>query len=63
MEDLKEYKVVIKKALEFEAMGYTLLGMHPPSSGTVGMALVLLTIPFYPFSFLFVLHDFLSFSV
>lgn len=46
MEDLKEYKVVIKKALEIEAMGYTLLGMHPPSSGTVGMALVLLVIPF-----------------
>jgi gamma-glutamyltranspeptidase / glutathione hydrolase / leukotriene-C4 hydrolase len=46
MEDLKEYKVVIKEALEVEAMGYTLLGMHPPSSGTVGMAMVLFVIPF-----------------
>ncbi|KAJ4769097.1 Gamma-glutamyltranspeptidase [Rhynchospora pubera] len=41
MEDLGEYKVEIKKALKVEAMGYTLLGMHPPSSGTVGMAMIL----------------------
>ncbi|CAL9121396.1 unnamed protein product [Musa textilis] len=41
MEDLKEYRVKVTKAMVADAMGYTVLGMPPPSSGTAGMALVL----------------------
>ncbi|CAL9192750.1 glutathione hydrolase 3-like [Musa acuminata AAA Group] len=41
MEDLKEYRVKVTKAMVANAMGYTILGMPPPSSGTVGMSLVL----------------------
>lgn len=40
MEDLKEYTVKVTKAMVANAMGYTILGMPPPSSGTVGMSLV-----------------------
>ncbi|XP_020536628.1 glutathione hydrolase 3 isoform X2 [Jatropha curcas] len=41
MEDLKNYKVVITDAMAANAMGYTIYGMPPPSSGTVGLSLVL----------------------
>ncbi|WOL00695.1 hypothetical protein Cni_G09408 [Canna indica] len=41
MEDLNHYSVKVRKAMVGKAMGYTLLGMPPPSSGTVGMSLVL----------------------
>lgn len=40
MEDLRNYKVRAMDALEVDAMGYTLLGMPPPSSGTLGLAMV-----------------------
>ncbi|XP_042480227.1 glutathione hydrolase 3-like isoform X2 [Macadamia integrifolia] len=41
MEDLRHYKVEKTDAMAFNAMGYTILGMPPPSSGTPGLALVL----------------------
>ncbi|XBI15649.1 hypothetical protein VPH35_058027 [Triticum aestivum] len=41
MDDLKGYRVEVSAALRADAMGFTFLGMPPPSSGTVGMALVL----------------------
>uniref|UniRef100_A0A0E0JE44 Glutathione hydrolase n=1 Tax=Oryza punctata TaxID=4537 RepID=A0A0E0JE44_ORYPU len=41
VDDLRAYKVEVSEAMRADAMGYTFLGMPPPSSGTVGMALVL----------------------
>ncbi|KAI8553670.1 hypothetical protein RHMOL_Rhmol05G0034400 [Rhododendron molle] len=41
MEDLRNYKVDITDAIAFNSMGYTILGMPPPSSGTLGLSLVL----------------------
>ncbi|XP_068659642.1 glutathione hydrolase 3-like [Aristolochia californica] len=41
MEDLKEYQVEVKDVIAANLMGYSVLGMPPPSSGTVGLALVL----------------------
>lgn len=41
MEDLKSYKVEVTEAMAVNAMGYTILGMPPPSSGTLGISLVL----------------------
>uniref|UniRef100_A0A0E0BX70 Glutathione hydrolase n=1 Tax=Oryza meridionalis TaxID=40149 RepID=A0A0E0BX70_9ORYZ len=41
VDDLRAYKVEVSDAMRSDAMGYTFLGMPPPSSGTVGMALVL----------------------
>ncbi|XP_073008061.1 glutathione hydrolase 3-like [Typha latifolia] len=41
MEDMRNYKVEVKEAMAANAMGFTILGMPPPSSGTVGMSLVL----------------------
>uniref|UniRef100_A0A6M2F908 Glutathione hydrolase n=1 Tax=Populus davidiana TaxID=266767 RepID=A0A6M2F908_9ROSI len=41
MEDLKNYRVDIMDALAANVMGYTIYGMPPPSSGTLGMSLVL----------------------
>ncbi|XP_058744356.1 glutathione hydrolase 3-like [Vicia villosa] len=41
MEDLRNYKVEITDALVVNAMGYTLHGMPLPSSGTLGLSLVL----------------------
>lgn len=41
MEDLRNYRVNVADAVEVHAMGYTILGMPPPSSGTLGMSLVL----------------------
>ncbi|KAJ6862846.1 glutathione hydrolase 3 isoform X2 [Populus alba x Populus x berolinensis] len=41
MEDLKNYRVDIMDALAANITGYTIYGMPPPSSGTLGMSLVL----------------------
>ncbi|XP_058744357.1 glutathione hydrolase 3-like [Vicia villosa] len=41
MEDLRNYKVETTDAMVVNAMGYTLHGMPPPSSGTLGLSLVL----------------------
>lgn len=40
MEDLRNYEVVVTDAVEVKAMGYRILGMPPPSSGTVALSLV-----------------------
>ena len=40
MEDLRSYKVDITDAIAVNSMGYTILGMPPPSSGTLGLSLV-----------------------
>lgn len=40
MDDLRNYKVEIKEAVAVNTLGYTIYGMPPPSSGTVGLALV-----------------------
>ncbi|CAD5178326.1 glutathione hydrolase 3-like [Musa acuminata AAA Group] len=40
-EDLSRYAVKVSEAMVANAMGYTILGMPPPSSGTLGMSLVL----------------------
>ncbi|KAJ9538928.1 hypothetical protein OSB04_031661 [Centaurea solstitialis] len=39
-EDLRVYNVEVMDALVVDTMGYTVLGMPAPSSGTVGLALV-----------------------
>ncbi|KAJ9167906.1 hypothetical protein P3X46_019496 [Hevea brasiliensis] len=41
MEDLRSYKVEIMDAMAAKVMGYTVYGMPPPSSGTVGLSMVL----------------------
>ncbi|KAL5697702.1 hypothetical protein ACHQM5_028820 [Ranunculus cassubicifolius] len=41
MEDLRSYKVEVTDAVVVDAMGYTILGMPPPSSGTLGLSLIL----------------------
>ncbi|CAM8945441.1 unnamed protein product [Rhodiola kirilowii] len=40
MDDLRNYKVEITKAVAVNTMGYTIYGMPPPSSGTVGLSLI-----------------------
>ncbi|KAL8223346.1 hypothetical protein R6Q57_018821 [Mikania cordata] len=40
MEDLRNYDVDVTNALAVDTMGYTILGMPAPSSGTLGLALV-----------------------
>jgi gamma-glutamyltranspeptidase/glutathione hydrolase/leukotriene-C4 hydrolase len=40
-DDMRGYRVAVSPAMEANAMGFTFLGMPPPSSGTVGIALVL----------------------
>ncbi|TVU21900.1 hypothetical protein EJB05_31571, partial [Eragrostis curvula] len=40
VDDLSGYKVEVSDAMRADAVGYTFLGMPPPSSGTVGMTLV-----------------------
>ncbi|XP_024979802.1 glutathione hydrolase 3-like [Cynara cardunculus var. scolymus] len=40
MEDLRNYNVEVMDALAVDTMGYTVLGMPAPSSGTLGLALV-----------------------
>lgn len=41
MDDLRNYRVEIPEAVTFNAMGYTIIGMPPPSSGTLGISLIL----------------------
>ncbi|CAL5360440.1 unnamed protein product [Camellia sinensis] len=41
MEDLRNYEVDVMDALSVNAMGYNILGMPPPSSGTLGLSLIL----------------------
>ncbi|KAL5572512.1 hypothetical protein UlMin_022109 [Ulmus minor] len=41
MEDLRNYKVEVMDAMTSDVMGFTLYGMPPPSSGTLGLSLVL----------------------
>lgn len=41
VEDLRNYEVKVTDALAVDVMGYKLLGMPPPSSGTLGMTLIL----------------------
>ncbi|KAK9071991.1 hypothetical protein SSX86_008422 [Deinandra increscens subsp. villosa] len=41
MDDLRNYEVKITDAVAVNTMGFTILGMPPPSSGTLGLALVL----------------------
>ncbi|XP_023521514.1 glutathione hydrolase 3-like isoform X1 [Cucurbita pepo subsp. pepo] len=41
MEDLRNYTVEVTEAMTTEAMGYTVHGMPPPSSGTLGFAMVM----------------------
>ena len=40
MEDLRNYTVEVTDAMAVNVMGYTILGMPPPSSGTLGLSLV-----------------------
>ncbi|XP_074297427.1 glutathione hydrolase 3-like [Silene latifolia] len=40
MKDLRNYKVRVTDALGVEVMGYKILGMPPPSSGTLGLAMI-----------------------
>ncbi|KAI3908737.1 hypothetical protein MKW98_029287 [Papaver atlanticum] len=40
MKDLRDYKVDITDAVSVNVMGFTVLGMPPPSSGTLGLSLV-----------------------
>ncbi|PON62490.1 Gamma-glutamyltranspeptidase [Parasponia andersonii] len=41
MEDLRNYKVEVTDAMAADVMGYTVYGMPPPSSGTLGLSLIL----------------------
>lgn len=41
MEDLRNYKVEVTDAMSAEVMGYTIFGMQPPSSGTLGLSLIM----------------------
>ncbi|XP_057544555.1 glutathione hydrolase 3 isoform X2 [Amaranthus tricolor] len=41
MDDLRNYKVRVNNALTVDVMGYRILGMPPPSSGTLGIAMIL----------------------
>ncbi|EYU27245.1 hypothetical protein MIMGU_mgv1a023702mg [Erythranthe guttata] len=41
MADLRNYKVHVTDAVEVNTMGYTILGMPPPSTGTIGLSLIL----------------------
>ncbi|KAF9611608.1 hypothetical protein IFM89_033612, partial [Coptis chinensis] len=41
MEDLRSYKVKVMDVMDVDVIGYTILGMPPPSSGTVGLSLVM----------------------
>ncbi|XVE98054.1 hypothetical protein REPUB_Repub03eG0072300 [Reevesia pubescens] len=41
MEDLRNYKVKVTDAMAANVMDYTIYGMPPPSSGTLGLSLVM----------------------
>lgn len=40
MQDLRNYEVKVTDAVEVNTMGFKIFGMPPPSSGTLGLALV-----------------------
>ncbi|CAA6654940.1 unnamed protein product [Spirodela intermedia] len=40
MDDLRSYNFTVTDALTADALGYTIVGMPPPSSGTVGLSMV-----------------------
>lgn len=50
MEDLKQYKVKLRKPITLNVMGLKILGMPPPSSGGAAMSLVSTRICIYTFS-------------
>lgn len=52
MEDLRSYRVDVTEAVAVNTMGYTILGMPPPSSGTLGISLV----GIFPFLCSFIQH-------
>ncbi|KAI3701419.1 hypothetical protein L6452_26478 [Arctium lappa] len=41
MDDLRNYEVKVTDAVAVNTMGFTILGMPPPSTGTLGLAMVL----------------------
>ncbi|KAL3623681.1 hypothetical protein CASFOL_032497 [Castilleja foliolosa] len=41
IDDLRRYRVKVTNAVSVNVMGYEILGMPPPSSGTVGLSLIL----------------------
>ncbi|XP_020274090.1 putative inactive gamma-glutamyltranspeptidase 4 isoform X2 [Asparagus officinalis] len=41
MEDMRRYRIQVGEAMSANVMGYRILGMPPPSSGTVGLSMVL----------------------
>ncbi|KAG8367303.1 hypothetical protein BUALT_Bualt16G0058300 [Buddleja alternifolia] len=41
MDDLRNYRVKVTDAVSVNVMGYDILGMPPPSSGTLGLSLIL----------------------
>ena len=45
MEDMRKYRIEVTKPMSANVMGYTILGMPPPSSGTVGISMVSLAYP------------------
>jgi len=45
MEDMRKYGVEVTEPMTADVMGYTILGMPPPSSGTVGVSMVSLSYP------------------
>ncbi|MCL7047874.1 hypothetical protein MKW94_021856 [Papaver nudicaule] len=62
MHDLRNYKVEVTDAMAVDVFGFTIIGMPPPSSGTLGLSmvceyLVLFFLVFY-FKFSFLLHTF-----
>lgn len=59
MEDLRNYKVDVVDVMSVNVLGYTVYGMPPPSSGTVGMSMV--GKAFFPFPAFPVLSVFLRF--
>ncbi|CAH9066288.1 unnamed protein product, partial [Cuscuta europaea] len=50
IDDLKKYRVKVHDPVVVNAMGYTIFGMPPPSSGTVGLSLILKVLEGYPTS-------------
>ncbi|CAN4094447.1 unnamed protein product [Withania somnifera] len=47
MDDLRNYRVEFTEAVTFNATGYTIVGMPPPSSGTLGISLILKVLESY----------------
>lgn len=47
VDDLRNYRVNVTEAMAVNAMGFTILGMPPPSSGTLGLSLVLKVLESY----------------